>query len=426
MQGKIHLLWLILIAAGSAAIPTAGKAQGALVTHFEHAKQFDPLFQAAHAERNANLVSSNLARTALLPQLQINSSRLETESSQRTTATVVQPLVDANRFATYQEGEPREIIANATFQAREQDLALRYFKAVSEVVRNRESLSLNKAQIESFDQQARSAKRAFELGTGTVTDLRDAQVRLDQARATDIRLRALLLAAERQFYAMTGRLPPDQAFSLARRPLQVALGKPEESLSRAAQNNPQLVASRQNERIADLAITRAKGAFLPTVNVTATRTHSSRFSDSYVGVQISIPLQASTFLQVSAANANAAQASYQTDALAQRTQLEVQRLRDLVEAGRSEIAFRLQSIESAELSVEANEKSFRGGVRSKLDVINSIQILYQVKQEHLEAVLALADHFLQLNMQLAMPVFDSLEQVENLLFETQTTLLGQK
>ncbi len=411
--------FLLALLAASFLFSAAGLAHagsGELVENFQRAQRYEPLFQAARAEREANIASSRVAGAALYPELRLNSSQLETENSVRTTVSIIQPLISADRYATYQEGEPRKLLADATYQAREQELAQRYFKAVSDLVRARESVVLNQARIDAFDQQGRSAKRTFELGTGTITDLRDAQVRLNQVRAADLTLRARMAAAQRQFASITGVAPDANAFMLERKKAAVALEPMNDSLERAGQGNPQVVVSRQNKRIADLAVTRAKGALLPTVNASANWSRSDGESKHYVGLQLSVPLQFGTYYQISGAQANAQRVSEQSKDLEQRTALEVERLRELVEAGRAEINIRLEAIASAELSVEATEKSFRGGLRSKLDVMNSIQTLYQTKEEHLNAVLTLAENLLNLHLQLATPIPESLSQIESILF----------
>lgn len=418
-QNRIRkpLLSLCMMAACLlAAAGLADAADGELVENFERAKRYEPLFQSARAEREVGIVSSRVSRAALYPELRLNSAQMETENAVRTTVSLIQPLISADRYATFKEGEPRALLADATYQVREQELAQRYFKAVSELVRTRESLIFNQAKLDAFDQQARSAKRTFELGAGTITDLRDAQVRLDQARATDVTLRAGLAAAQRQFASITGAMPDADAFVLVRKQPAVLLPPHDDALARVVQDNPQVVAARQNERLAELAVTRAKGAFLPTVNAVATRSQASSLSNNYVGLQLSLPLQVGNFYQISGALANAERFSEQTRDVEQSARLEAERLRELVAAGQAEIAIRLEGIGSAELSVEATEKSFRGGVRNKLDVINSIQTLYQTKDEYLTAVLTLADNLLNLHIQLATPIPESLQQIESIMF----------
>lgn len=389
-----------------------------LLEHFEQARRFDPTFQGALAERDGNVIASKVAGSALYPEVRYTSTQLETETSPRNTFTVSQPIFNVDRYSTYREKEPRAVIANATYQTREQELALRLFKAVAELVRARESLSLNKAKIDTLDQQARSAKRTFELGTGTLTDVRDAQVRLDQARAGDLTLRARQAAAERAFAAITGYAPAPNAFVLANQKPEVALQSLDEYIAQATTNNPGLIVARQNERIADLGITRAKGAWLPTIAASATRTKTSTSSNSYLGVALSFPFAVSSTYQLSGAVATATRAAETARDTEQKTKLEVQRLRELVDAGRYEAEIRLDSIRSAELSVEANEKSFSGGIRTRLDILNSIQILYQTKEEYLNATVSLAENLLGLYLQMALPIPDALKRVQTVLFSS--------
>lgn len=389
---------------------------GPLTDAFEQARRFDPLYQSARAERDANITASQSAGTAYYPQFQANYSRLEVETTPRQTYTVTQPLINADRYATMKEAEPREQLARSTFQLREQDLSQRLVKAVAELLRNTESLSLNKAKIDALEKQALSAKRAFELGQGTVTDVRDAQVRLDQARAETLTLEAQIGASQRQLSAITGAPASTLMLNVPRQTRAVLLKALDDYMTTGVQTNPQLLLAQQNQRIAELAVIRADGAFLPTLAAVYTNSSSNNISSSYAGVTLSMPLQASSYYQMRGAAANATKLQEQTRDTELRTRLEVQRLWALVNAGRTEIAIRLEAIKSAELSVDANEKSFRGGVRSQIDVLNSIQTLFQVQQEYVTAVLTLADNYLNLLLQAATPADEAMAMVQTILF----------
>lgn len=399
-----------------APITTAHAINGDLLDSFEQAKRYDPLFQSALAERDANKSAVNVARASYLPQLNLTVTQKETESRTRRTVSVTQPLINSDRYATFRQAGPRDILADATYQTREQDLASRLFSAVSELVQARESLTLNQAKVNAIAQQAKSAKRAYELGTGTITDFRDAQVRLQQAMASDATLRARKNAAERQLAAITGFLPSNKAFNIAWTKPAILHQSLNSYIESFPQNNPRIVQAIQNERIAKLELTRARGALLPTVSAVASRTEFAGATSNYVGIAISLPLEVGTFLQVSGASANATRSEEQVRDVEQRTRLDVERLLELVEAGRNEIEIRLESIRSAELSVEANEKSYEGGIRNKLDVINAIQTLYQTKEDYVRSVLDLAGNILQLHLTLAVPVSDSMKQVQDVLF----------
>lgn len=407
---------LTLAALGLMAMGCTAHAAGALIDAFDQARKYDPLFQAARSERDANLVASQVAGSAYYPQLQGSYTQLESEANTRQTYTLTQPIISAERYATLQEREPREQLASATFQLREQDLSQRVVKAVSELLRVNEGLRLNKAKIDALEKQSQSAQRAFELGQGTVTDVRDARVRLDQARADTLTLEAQTGAAQRQLSAITGAPVSSLPLSVPRLERAVALQSVDEYIASGARANPQLVVAQQNQRIGELAVTRADSAWLPTLSAVWMNTTSSNVTTNYSGISVSLPLQAGSFYQMKGAAANALKTQEQTRDAELRTRLEVQRLWSLVNAGRGEVAIRLEAIQSAELSVEANEKSFRGGVRSQIDVLNSIQILYQVQQDYVNAVLTLAENYLNLLLQAAIPAGQAIASTQAVLF----------
>ena len=58
-------------------------------------------------------------------------------------------------------------------------------------------------------------------------------------------------------------------------------------------------------------------------------------------------------------------------------------------------------------------------MRSQIDVLNSIQTLYQVQQDYVSAVLTLADNYLNLLLQAATPADDAVALVQNVLFPSR-------
>ncbi len=389
---------------------------GPLSDAYTQARGFDALFQQAGPEMDSGKAASQAAGAAYYPQFQASYSRLETEANPRQTYTITQPLISVDRYATLQEATPRETLATASYQVREQDLSQRLLKAVSELLRTTESQRLSKAKITALENQALSAQKSFAAGVGTITDQRDAQVRLDQARAEALMVDAQIDAAQRQYTSITGQPINAAMQSLPRAARTVPLLAVDDYIRTGTQSNPQLIAAQQNQRLADLAVTRSNGALWPTLSAVYTDSTTNNVNVNYTGLALSLPLQASSIYQVRGAVANASKQEQQTRETEQRTRLEVQRLWALVNAGRAEIAIRMESIRSAALSVEANDKSFKGGVRSQIDVLNSIQTYYQVQQEYVNAVLSLSDNYLNLLLQAATPTSEAVVQVQTVLF----------
>lgn len=388
---------------------------GVLSNAFEQAKKADAQFRAALAEREANNIAAQAAGAAYYPQFSANYSQLDFEGNPRQTYSISQPLVSADKYATMQEKEPRQIVAAITFVQKEQDLGQRIVKAVSELLKTSEGLRLNTAKITALETQAKSAKRSYELGQGTVTDVRDAQVRLDQARAETLSLQAQNAAAQRQLTSITGMPATPLLQEIPRRPRIFTIAKLDDYLDKG-RDNPALLIAQQNQKIADLAVSRANGAVLPTVSAVVTHSVSNNISNNFTGFTMSLPLQANSFFQMRSAATNALKAQEQTSEADLKMKLEIQRLWSLVEAGQNEINFRLSAISSAELSVEATEKSYQGGVRSQIDVLNSIQTLFQVQQEYVTSLLTLVDNYFNLMLQAAVPTQEAVNLIEGVLY----------
>ena len=87
--------------------------------------------------------------------------------------TISQPVINASKFATFLGHTPRSELAESTFETRAQDLASRYFKAISDYVKGEESMQLSEAKITALTQQFKAAERMLAKGEGTVSDLRD-------------------------------------------------------------------------------------------------------------------------------------------------------------------------------------------------------------------------------------------------------------
>jgi protease secretion system outer membrane protein len=81
-------------------------------------------------------------------------------------------------------------------------------------------------------------------------------------------------------------------------------------------------------------------------------------------------------------------------------------------------ALRIQqdAIAAAELSVEANTKSYQGGVRSAVDVLNAIQTSFQVKSEYVQLATTQAENILSLMLLAATDPTDAVAQTHRYLF----------
>src|SRR6185369_15439823 len=371
-----------VLAGATLAFPSSGMA-GELLAGFQKALSVDPTYQSAKAELEVNRISAERASRAYWPEFGVKAGERTEIQGFQTVFQVAQPLVDADRYATTKGAEPMDVRATATMRTREADLLQRYVSAVADLVRARESLIQNESKTAALAKQVDAAKSGLGLGTGTIMDIYDAEVRLALSRAEAFSLRAALEAAERQYRSQTGEMPGTQGFNLARQQRSIPLRSLEALFDQAEKLNPAVIAALQSERLADLDVTRKYGAFLPRINAIARQTRvQDGQSSQYFGFAFELPLQSGSFLDVSGAKAALVKATEDVRAARVKTRLEIERLYALVVNGRMELPIRLEAMQAAQSSVKANTESFQRGVRSQIDVLNSIQTQFQTQVDY--------------------------------------------
>lgn len=402
---------------------TSAMAQAvSLRSAFEKAKTVDPIYLAGIAEAEGNKKQATASGMSYYPQLKLSSAQQETESGgRRDSISLIQPLVSADKIATMRQSGPLNRKAEVQITQKETDLANRLFASYSELVLARETLQQNKARLTALDQQFNAAKRLFSLSQGTLTDVRDAEVKLLQARAEELRLRGQAQLAESRYASIVGELPAAGGLTVNADRLS--------RLSKAATNarnllaspsalieqNPDVILAQQNSELAAIEASRANSAWMPEINVVSTQTRLDGRSSNFTGLSLSLPLSASSFAGLASAASKADQAAQEALDVERQKRLEIEELKTVVEFGASEVTMQQASVAAAELSVEANEKSYKGGVRSIQDVLGSIDVLYTAKTDLMKSVVALMDGLLKLRIIEGNKAADSLAEVESLL-----------
>jgi outer membrane protein, protease secretion system len=386
---------MALLAAAALACATNANALD-LVGDYQKALTYDPTYQTALAEFQANQASSSQALVAYMPTANLSNQRLQTDTTTRQTATITQPIFDLGNFATLRQASPRQGFAEATFLTKQQDLAMRLLKGANAIILANENLKLNASKMSALDQQALAAKRKLELGQGTVTDLRDIEVKAAQAKSQQLSYKTALSVALKQYAAITGSQPSAKDFVLEQKDRSLALKQPQEYVDLALQNSPALLASRFSERVAELELEKSTGSLLPTVSATYNKSQAGGTTNSYHGVLVNMPLQAGTYFGRKTVEANYLKAKEATRDTEEKTRVEVERLREQIETGLEALKIQKDAVAAAELSLEANQKSYEGGVRSAVDILNATQTVFQVKSDYVVALMRVAEDLLQL------------------------------
>jgi outer membrane protein TolC len=390
--------------------------QDIFIESFQRAKANDPAYQTALAEFDVARLQATASYFAYAPNLRYSESVLEFESQSRKTTTISQPVFSVDKIATFREGDTRAALAVSNLLLREYDLLARLTNVTADFVKACESLRTNQARISTLEGEADKAKKEYVLGQGTITDLRDTEVRLDQARATQHSLLAKKTSAMRAFRAMTGELPDEDKFVLSRHVKNIKLPALQEIQQQALSSNADLINSKSQLHLAQLGYFRAKGSFLPEVNYQVTQSKTNLSSNNSSGLFVNIPLQANTMFNLMSAKQIVEKSQAQVRQVEQQVVLDTERYYTEIQAGLEETNMRLKAIASARLSVQANEKSFSGGVRTRLDILNSVQTEFQVNEDYVTSLSNLVQNWVSLGASTATPASIIAARVQDLFF----------
>lgn len=404
----LGLVWLCVM-------PATG---GSLLQDFERARLFDPDYATALTEDESARLNARIASMAFFPRAQFSATQLDNESEPRQTIAISQPLLDAGRWYIRQEAEPRRRAADAALHARTNALAIDVYRAVGDYVREREKLKLSDATIATLTNEVEAAEHRFERGVGTVTDVYDTRLRLAEARAERLARQSALDAARRQYASMIGDYPDQEAYRPRLEQGPVTIPEVAELLAQGMANNPQIESTRINIELTDLNRRRNRAEYFPSLNARAQRSWSdgSQGSSSGLVLSLDLPLDAGRAFQGRSAALDGQRARQEARATEQRLELEILRLHSAFYSTQARLATLREAIAAAELSVAASERSFEGGVRSKLDVINAILALERARANEIEALIDFGEIWLTLQLRAAVDFIEALARIQAHIF----------
>lgn len=374
---------------------------------YELARANDPRFGAAFYEREASKTFPAQGRSLLLPQVQASGTLMkynfdvapplyDNYLSETAGLSIRQPLFNAGRFFEARQYTIRGEIGAARFAAAEQDLILRVVEAYFKNLAAENLLSLLDSEKEAVAEQLSQAKKMFAAGAGTLTDVHDAEARLDAVLAQEVEAKSNLDIARQALARLVGERPA--ALSPLRDGLSFTPPTPAELpewIAIARANHPLLKTYEQQIAFHEEEVRKAKGQHLPSVDLVAGYTNTN--TDSYrrtseiayatVGLQLSIPIFSGGYTAAKAAEAEATLAQARKEyenALADVTQ----KLGEAYWGLKGSLA-RLEAlaaaVRSAETALHSNKMGLAAGIRTISDVLAARRDLHNVQTKLLQA-----------------------------------------
>lgn len=407
---------LPLAAALSAALCSTAQAQS-LLDMYEAARGYDASYISAKAQYEANLARANQALGGILPSIILSGSQTKTdyktelrdppytpnptkELETRTAAlTLTQPIYRPAAWAAYRQGGQLLQQAAAQYEATEQDLLVRVSQAYFDVLVSEDNLTLLQNQKAAVQEQLASAKRNFEVGTATITGVRDAQARFDLASAQEIAAENDLRIKRLALNLVTGltEAKPKRLNTTSK-----LMASPQEDINtwvdKAQSTNPIVRQAQLGVEIASYEVNKATALHKPTLDAQVGYTRTDNVKGSVtasgsvpptnvftpsVSVVLNVPLFTgfSGVYKVKEAYAleDKARADYEG---AKRATAQATRSAYLgLVAGLSQVKAYEAAEASSQSALDANKLGYSVGVNINIDVLNAQSQLYQTKRD---------------------------------------------
>lgn len=386
------------------ALPLPGRAMD-LRDAWEAALQNDATIRASRAAAEAGRERVPQARSQLLPNVSASFTRnyndLTTRGrnvlGQATTTSddywsssrmlsVRQPLFRPALRAQLRQAEAQVRDTEAALVGDEQDLVVRVGETYFDALLAREQLTLVQSLKRMTTVQLDAARKSFAAGSGTRTDIDDAQARLDMTLAQELEAQQNVDFTRRKLDVLTGRngepladLDVSRFVAGAPQPAQL-----DDWVTRAWSQSPDLHQLQAQLDAASEEISRVRADHLPTLDAVAqwAKTDSdnvnsvnTRYDQKSIGLQLSVPLYSGGYVSSTVRQALATQTRVHEQMEATRRDIEVRIFREFREVteGVARIRALEQAVASADQAVLSGRKSFEAGVRTTLDVLNAEQ-----------------------------------------------------
>lgn len=376
-----------------------------LMSVYRDAVQNDARFAAAKAQREAGQEKTIQGRAGILPGIGMSASTTWNDNtysgvdrsfnSNAYGAELRQPVFNRAVWTQYEQGQLQTALANTQFEQARQDLIIRVSEAYFAVLNAQDATTALRSLREAATQQLELAKKSFEVGTVTVTDVHEAQSRFDLASAQLIAAENALEVARQQLAQITGKEPEGVAGLRA----GVELGRPQPDDMRqwvgAAEADGLGVQAQQiATRIADREVTRNESGHLPTLDVVARYNQSDAGGSNFgsgrsentlrtIGLELNVPIYQGGVVSSRTREAAAllTKAEADLDDARRSSALAARQAYLGVTSGLAQV----KALEAAEVSsrsaLEANRLGYEVGVRINIDVLNAQSQLADTQQQ---------------------------------------------
>ncbi len=405
-----RILKVLALAGAGASISVAVDAQ-TLVSLYEKARTQDSQFRAAQAALAAAQEKPRQARAGLLPTVNLTANQNQQTGqtafdsapfmernvqSWGWTLQLTHPLLRWGNWIARDQADAQVAAAQAQFAVAQNELALRTVQAYFDVEVAMQSLVVAQTQLDAVSEQLAVAQHGFKVGSGTVTDVHEAQAK--QALGTAQRVTAMndLAVKESELERIIGESPRLAPVRITDLSAARALGPLAEWLRLAASDNATVRAQQATLLEAQHQVRKNTALHAPTLDLTANQAVSyssgtmvspslvaNRVHSQQVGLQLTVPLYAGGATRSLVREAVALEEKARQElAVAQRNAAsQVRQAYAGVVNGLAQVEALQAAVQASKNAVESNKIGYRIGTRISPDVLSAEQQLYQAERD---------------------------------------------
>ncbi len=372
---------------------SSGAGAANLLEVYRDAIANDADFASARAERDAGQEKAVQGRAGLMPGIGLAANTTFNDATYATRdyrynsngygAELSQPLFRMQNWVQYKQGQLQTGLATTRFELARQDLILRVAIAYFDVLNAQDALDAVRSLKAAAEQQLQLAKKSFEVGTVTITDVHEAQSRHDLASAQEIAGSNDLVVKRQTLARLVGKEP--ELLSRLRKGVTLERPQPDDMqqwVKAAVDESYSVQAQKLAAEIASREVDRNRAAHLPTVDVVARYNQANtglpiatadRTTIRSIGLELNMPLFQGGALTSRDREAAALKLKADSDLESARraSALAARQAYLGVTSGMAQI----KALEAAEISsrsaLDANRLGYEVGVRINIDVLNA-------------------------------------------------------
>ena len=396
------LVQLLLVAGIFTGLPLYGGPLN-LSEAYQKATGYDARLRASQADNQAYKEEISKARAQFRPNVRLNAARGRNATEHaylgrygtpdfyntvNMGVSLRQPLFNLANDFEYKQAKAEAAKSDAELHKEEASLIVRITEAYCNALYADDNLEFSKAQLVAAKEQLQQAKRRYEKGFGTITEISEAQAGYDTALAEELEILNSVDFSRRELEHLTGEYPSGLCKIV---PAKLVLAPPEFNgvqhwIDLAMEGNQDILGARQEIQVARREIQKQRAARYPTLDLLLGKNYAESENNYSIGsiyntysltLQMIMPLYTGGYVSASVRQAQARwhKAGEQLSMQERGAQSDIRKYYNAVIASIAQIKAYEQAVKSHEIAFTGTKKGFEAGLRSNVDVLDAQQKL---------------------------------------------------